>query len=93
MTQAQHTQGPWEVMAHENGSFTVFEGGHAKNWADWSIAELNFTVQDKANAQLIACAPELLEALEILLQETMYKDHPAASERALKVIAKAKGES
>ena len=66
MTQAQHTQGPWEVMAHENGSFTVFEGGHAKNWADWSIAELNFTVQDAANAQLIAAAPDLLEACKAI---------------------------
>lgn len=36
---------------------------------------------------------ELLEALEWLLYETMYKNHPDASDAAKKAIAKAKGET
>jgi predicted SpoU family rRNA methylase len=93
-----HTQDPWEVMAHENGSFTVFESAHKKNWTDWSIAELNFTVQDAANARLIAAAPDLLDTLQRIAEGKVMqgefshaKTVVAYQELARAAINKAKG--
>ena len=47
----------------------------------------------EANARLIAAAPELLVALRRLLNDSMYKDHPEASQMAIVAIAKAEGRS
>ena len=86
----EHTKGPW--YRNINAKYPVYAGEAPNHVHIASILKGAPDDEREANLRLIAAAPELLEALEILLQETMYKDHPAASERALKVIAKAKGE-
>lgn len=62
---AQHTPGPWRAFCNADGSFVVEDDnriaiisrGHA--WPDSRLAEA------KANARLIAAAPELLVALQM----------------------------
>jgi hypothetical protein len=59
MTNTQHTPGPWRIG---DAGFTVF--GPPKPGA---LPETIAPVKNRANARLIAAAPELLEALEALL--------------------------
>jgi hypothetical protein len=90
-TETKHTPGPWKAEGWENlvvnsadgHTMTLAAGG---NWAD--LAEL------KANARLIAAAPDLLAALVAMLNR--YGDKSAfpmcdASISARAAIAKAKG--
>lgn len=42
-----------------------------------------------ANARLMAAAPDMLTALKVLVNDSMFKDHPAASQMAIDAIAKA----
>jgi hypothetical protein len=77
----QHTQGPWVV----NGNQV-----HAVNKHETFVADVFDQNGDaKANARLIAAAPELLEALELLL---FSRDNPVAIQQAQDTIKKAKGE-
>jgi len=66
---SKHTPGPWKIrnditkdtlICSENK--TIICGIHQKN--------LNILSETKANAQLIAAAPELLEKLEIVLKHS-----------------------
>jgi hypothetical protein len=59
MTNTQHTPGPWRIG---DAGFTVF--GPPKPGA---LAETIAPVKSRANARLIAAAPEMLAALEALL--------------------------
>jgi len=56
-----HTPGPWEVREHE-GLFAI---AHPTGW----VLESNEEQQDRADARLIAAAPDLLAALNDLLCE------------------------
>lgn len=77
----KHTKGPWTILdsklVHSNG---------------YRIAEL-LSERDhgKANAALIAAAPEMLEALERLCDEPECPDHISAY--LIPILKKAKGES
>jgi len=93
---SKHTPGPWEAVKRNDGygdSYmlvqTVQEPG------GWEIADVRADVPcHKANARLISAAPELLEALEALIEETdpmqLNAGEPWCRVRA--AIAKAKGE-
>jgi hypothetical protein len=59
MTNTQHTPGPWRIG---DAGFTVF--GPPKPGA---LPETIAPVKNRANARLIAAAPELLEVLEDVL--------------------------
>lgn len=67
-----HTPGPWKVRKHwsDEGAYEVFPTrGKKPTWGEWSaIAEVTDAVSKgesaKANARLIAAAPDLLEALQ-----------------------------
>ena len=58
MTDTRHTPGPWRIG---DAGFTVF--GPPKPGA---LAETIAPVKSRANARLIAAAPDLLAALEAL---------------------------
>lgn len=64
-TTTQHTPGPWRVEINHSdetdGAFYVRAGA-------FNLCKLdtNDSVQDEANAKLIAAAPELLRALTLL---------------------------
>lgn len=98
----KHTSGPWTV-----GDLTEFglEIVHAEpatiGWDDFIVAHVHTVIPNierQANAQLIATAPELLEALESLTKEvetslacSQYHDRLVAVAKT--AIAKARGES
>jgi|688.fasta_scaffold1042252_2 hypothetical protein len=97
-TKSKYIKGPWRLCAIKNG----YRGISSDNGNWWSFAkvavESNNVPDDVgiANANLIAAAPELLEALEqlsIALEECLMV--PAnvlpALNSALQVIDKAKG--
>ena len=94
----KHTPGPWEVV----GGTIIQTADERRKWvaevpAASSIHETFIT--DRANARLIAAAPELLEACEFALEElndmtSMQFAHGAdkeARQRLENAIAKAKG--
>lgn len=97
MNEFKGTPGPWEV--EDNGHFydinavrgTVGNVCSSRSWFD--NGEHRGPVA-MANAQLIAAAPELLEALEMLVVfTTPTKRNAAALSKAHAAIAKALGES
>jgi hypothetical protein len=97
-----HSTGPWRT-AIRRGYISVFSGteNNAEMVADCS--NLNLEVKEcLANARLIAAAPELLEALEVLVSlvdnGSVIIDHSDRREterdydRARSAIAKATGQ-
>lgn len=103
MKQSKHTPAPWFVDDEYYGNEIVIK---AEDPGDdpWLIAELSLGItqdfsQEKANAHLIAAAPELLEALERIEGEDFPSGRCTIKERldwvkaiAKDAIAKAKGE-
>ena len=65
-THTQHTPGPWSDSGHDGKRNVIVESKLGSIAAVWDTGD---TMQMKANAQLIAAAPDLLEALTELLQE------------------------
>lgn len=97
----KYTPGPWRIEPDFQGFIIV---GRPKWGAircgvegEWDVAEIDTDGEDdEANAHLIAAAPELLEALEGLLDlssESGEIDRRLAFKDARAAIAKAKGEA
>lgn len=104
---SKHTPGPW-LMArndcHTGGMATIhhcINNDWIEIWTDtWCAEETQLTEERmEANAMLMLAAPDLLEALEAMVE---YVDHmhaighiqrPVQSSVACKAIAKARGES
>jgi hypothetical protein len=78
-----YTKGPW----HMEGPQLVGNGygiGHVTSHS---------TSEGKANARLIAAAPDLLEALELVMSnQTGLQENIDAAKKARAAIARAKGE-
>lgn len=88
MTQSKHTPSPWS-LEKVGDDFSVVNREHEGD--DWDIATVHST---EANARLIAAAPELLEALEIMLKYAESYLAPSDGpifETARAAIAKARG--
>lgn len=80
---AQHTPGPWTVVDNSWETSTVYShDGHgviAECPIDSSVDELtqdHLEAVKEANARLIAVAPELLEALQVMVAD--FGDYPAS---------------
>ena len=58
----EHTKGKWENEEIIRGQFNITVDG--RHFAIVKFTHLNDTAKDKANARLIAAAPEMLEALK-----------------------------
>lgn len=88
----QHTPGPWELVKQEDD----FEIKH-KVYFIGSVYDFNQFPENEANARLIAAAPDLLEALEYMIEEATSGQFSNPSEeeiqKARAAIAKAKGET
>lgn len=83
MSERKHTPGPWRLSGHSEDSpekLSVEDGN------GYFIAEVDFGLAQKANARLIAAAPELLEALKELVKAN--EDH---NESVSKVIGELPG--
>ena len=96
-----HTPGPWKFVKHSNYSHyfgrvkTLQEG---RNYPGVALVEHNGRTISKeeveANANLIAAAPELLEALEEMYEKcNISPDDAPHRVKARAAIAKAKGNS
>lgn len=71
-TETKHTKGPWRTEGFENLVVNSAEGYTltlAAGGKDACLDEL------KANARLIAAAPDLLHALKCLVRETSFLIH------------------
>ena len=88
----QHTPGPWQVNRKVRTSVETVADGQGFNLiADCSDPDnVRPSVEDRANAALIAAAPELLAALEQLV--ALYPDSPIPEvwDEAREAIAKAR---
>ena len=98
---AKHTPGPWEAIGNLVRSPMDKESGSGVQLAECADRYYQKVNSDeaKANARLIAAAPELLEALVLLLRytlacEAMMNVKPAGQiEIARSALAKATGET
>jgi hypothetical protein len=90
-----HTPGPWKVAENLFGntaSYEVYANVETKSGKGGYTRICQITPRDqKANARLIAAAPEMLEALENCLGFVVA--HPQLTEDLRNLIAKARGES
>lgn len=87
MSTAAHTPGPWENIdnMNETGDISIL-CGKVNAYGNYHVASISrgpvehLTEEDKANARLIAAAPELLEALESFLRcPSVGSDGPGTS--------------
>ena len=101
MNVSKHTPGPWlfndnsKHWATHPFSVTVRKRGvHAVAVANIPARATIELSEAKANAQLIAAAPDLLKALEkiVALEHYRHGYHPAWTDQARAAIAKARGE-
>lgn len=98
-TKSAHTPGPWRLgPIHSDGSFAI----HSNKGSIVHAIPFGSTLQDRdANARLIAAAPEMLEALELVHQaladycdehDGKHAVRPETQSLLFRLIAKAKGE-
>jgi hypothetical protein len=91
-----HTKGPWQVHSEYNPWVVI---GNIGTYGFDSICDCDqdshsklSNEEAKANARLIAAAPELLEALKDLLSRSEHDEYYASeSDAAEAAIAKAEG--
>lgn len=93
----KHTPGPWKVEQHGNKEFptcTEFEIWNQNTHVTTIHEHVEDIRIDIANANLIAAAPELLEALEMARAiVACYPRNASDLARIDSAIAKARGES
>jgi len=68
MSETSHTPGPWE--AAERGDYADFDGDSRVILGDdrrIAVVQDSGSIEDAANARLIAAAPDMLEALHTLI--------------------------
>ncbi len=63
----KHTPGPWKVAGDDINGQAIVRGEHVEIATCWHHCLGSLEIQMRANARLIAAAPELLEALEALM--------------------------
>jgi hypothetical protein len=93
-----HTLGPWKLLSEGDEDFTtrtIIIDGPPRNLREVCIVTTGSFTDDveKANAQLISVAPELLEALEEVLHNHVEFGglHNDTAIKVSKVINKARG--
>ena len=97
----KHTPGPWHVESMIDYGRDIYAGdrwiGQANNDHGTDINESGFPSNSEcdANASLIAAAPDLLEALEVIIRDgrlQTFEDREKCRAIARAAIAKARGE-
>ena len=93
----KHTKGPWYLTVERlHGVYVesrpLSDNGCGEGDCICVVTKDEDTLPTIANANLIAAAPELLEALEELVEATLIIAPEASCKPALAAIAKAKGE-
>lgn len=82
-----HTPGPWECSG-----IAIMAGGHCIATCDTEAANTSDKI-NKANARLIAAAPDLLALVQEVLSDELASLAPGTIERARAAIAKATGDA
>lgn len=97
---SQHTPGPWSTKEANDGGGDVgicapdVSNVVAECFADMRYAGECNRAESRANANLIAAAPDLLEALSQIIEQDDYASHrPAVYAKAVMAIRKARGEA
>lgn len=88
----KHTPGPWNLELGRDGAPRGLKGPaevEHRNIVNWNGFASPTKQVSMANARLIAAAPDLLRALECLLE----MGHAKAGDLARAAIAKARGEA
>lgn len=88
MEQIKHTPGPWEIRDDDEVGQVSIVGGSKIVLATVRTATVE---PGDENARLIAAAPELLEALEILVDDAHQMLYQHRKAYAMSAIAKATG--
>lgn len=99
MINEKHTPGPWKLLEVGGlGHLCPADGNGISILTVVTEGDVDFAaVYEDADARLIAAAPELLEALQNLLNDTQHKEHqdcddgPCPVREARAAIAKATG--
>jgi len=73
-TRQGHTAGPWTVGNSDNGRCCVWLAGNTEPHFGMGPDALWIDCNTEENANLVAAAPELLEALEIALKSVRSDD-------------------
>lgn len=90
---SKHTKAPWKVVENGDRMAGVMSGN---NWVTYKAGQDRMTTEElEANANLIAAAPDLLEALAWMVEHCEPRlDHaPDCIRSAKRAISKARGES
>lgn len=92
MSEAKHTPGPWQWTQHFDPTISIYKDGFGQ------IARLydSSAGTGKANARLIAAAPDLLDALKALthsldVEDLVHDDQRSSFAAAIAAIDKATG--
>lgn len=93
---SKHTPGPWEVAYQDKNGQSVVKGKHIEVATCWHHCVGSIEKEMHSNARLIAAAPDLLEALQMLLKRVIvgYDGLPQGYgvSKARAAIAKATGD-
>lgn len=87
---SQHTPGPWHRNIRANGKYPVVFAGRNQHVA--TTSQQTDPAETEGNIDLIAAAPDLLNALQICESVLRIKGYVNAAEIASIAIAKATGE-
>ncbi len=87
---SKHTKGPWEQR-----TFAIYAGKELIAHTGGTLGAGPKTMEQEANARLIAAATDLLEACKAMLSSPTYGNEPSdeAVEMTIAAIAKAEGQS
>lgn len=91
---SKHTPGPWEVIGHPDDDECRVRQTESVRHGDGFYSERTICEQISvmANANLIAAAPDLLEALELIVREQLVSADGEFGKAVFSAIAKATGE-
>ena len=84
---AKHTQGPWETYRDRNGLLVV-RASHNRTIASVFVPSVG---DQEANGSLMAAAPDMLEALKMVLQHGRIDDSESMMAQVAAAITKAEG--
>lgn len=89
MSKATHTEGPWTLrpVNEEIGEYEIVGPRHSDETgeSEYIAVVCGGLPESKANARLIAAAPELLDAL-LAIEEAFVTDHGALNQTQIEAI-------
>lgn len=92
MTKDRHTPGPWRAGPNRGNASWRITGPTGEDIADTGIWSLEHRDEMIANARLIAAAPLMLEALEMVMQHGRIDNSEARMTQVAAALSAARGE-